>query len=86
MWRIDTRIRVYAAAQRRAASDTTQKLYLHPPATAQSNMKIRLKDYRVSARKRIDLTIWPTEIKPLYTSEKHWVLPRLQRFQTQVFE
>jgi PPK2 family polyphosphate:nucleotide phosphotransferase len=35
-------------------------------------MKIHLKDFRVPARKRIDLTKWPTDIKPLYTSEKHY--------------
>ncbi len=39
---------------------------------AQSNMKIRLKDYRVAERNQIDLTKWPTNIGPLYESERHY--------------
>jgi PPK2 family polyphosphate:nucleotide phosphotransferase len=35
-------------------------------------MKIRPEDFRVAARKKIDLTKWPTGIKPLYSSEKHY--------------
>jgi PPK2 family polyphosphate:nucleotide phosphotransferase len=35
-------------------------------------MKIHPKDFRVTARKQIDLANLPTGIKPLYTSEKHY--------------
>ena len=35
-------------------------------------MNIHPKDFRVGARKQIDLTKWSTGIKPLYDSEKHY--------------
>lgn len=35
-------------------------------------MKIRLGDFRVASRKEIDLTKWPTGIKPLYTAKKQY--------------
>ena len=35
-------------------------------------MNIHLKDFRVPGRDRIDLTKWPTNIDPLYTSKKHY--------------
>jgi PPK2 family polyphosphate:nucleotide phosphotransferase len=35
-------------------------------------MKIHLKEFRVPVRHAVDLTKWPTNIDPLYTSKKHY--------------
>jgi PPK2 family polyphosphate:nucleotide phosphotransferase len=37
-----------------------------------SIMKIHLKDFRVPARRQIDLSKWPTDIKPLYHSHEYY--------------
>lgn len=36
------------------------------------NMKINLKDFRISGDKKINLKKWATNISPLYESEKHY--------------
>ncbi len=35
-------------------------------------MTIHLKDFRVPGRHAVDLTKWPTNVDPLYTSKKHY--------------
>src|ERR1700739_1041725 len=35
-------------------------------------MKVKSTDFRVQERERIDLDKWPTSVKPIYESKKHY--------------
>lgn len=35
-------------------------------------MNIKSKDFRVGSREKVDLTKWPTHVKPVYKSRKHY--------------